>query len=199
MKNQSMKKSVPFILLNIIFSVLVLGGCEKTKEAVGLTKQPPDEFSVVTRAPLVLPPDYGLRPPKPGVKRPQEVLPIQRARVTLFRKSDKLKKVIKATKISRGEASLLINAGAENSDSKIRQLLNKENSGLVEADKKLLKKIIFWKTPPKPGKLVDPINESKRLKEALALGEKIKTKEVPVIVRKEKGFFEELFPKKIFN
>ena len=156
MKNQSMKKSVPFILLNIILSVLVLGGCEKTKEAVGLTKQPPDEFSVVTRAPLVLPPDYGLRPPKPGVKRPQEVLPIQRARVTLFRKSDKINKVIKATKISRGEASLLINAGAENSDSKIRQLLNKENSGLVEADKKLLKKNYFLEDTTKARKTRRP-------------------------------------------
>ena len=194
-----MRKIFPFTLLSIILSVLALGGCEKTREAVGLTKQPPDEFSVVTRAPLKLPPDYGLRPPKPGVKRPQEVLPIDKARGTLFRRSDTIKKMVKSTKISRGEASLLINAGAESADPKIRQLIDKENRGLVETDRKFLKKIIFWQTSPRPGKLVDPIKEAKRVKEALALGQKIKTKEVPVIVRKEKGFLEGLFPKKIFN
>ena len=194
-----MRKIFPFTLISVILSVLALGGCEKTREAVGLTKQPPDEFSVVTRAPLKLPPDYSLRPPKPGVKRPQEVLPIDKARGTLFRRSDTIKKMVKSTKISRGEASLLINAGAESADPKIRQLIDKENSGLVETERKFLRKIIFWQTPPSPGKLVDPIKEAKRVKEALALGRKIKTKEVPVIVRKEKGFFEGLFPKKIFN
>ena len=71
--------------------------------------------------------------------------------------------------------------------------------GLLKLTKSFLKKIIFWQAPPSPGKIIDPIKEAKRVKEALALGEKIKTKEVPVIVRKEKGFFEELFPKKIFD
>jgi hypothetical protein len=33
----------------------------------------PDEFEVVQRAPLTIPPDFDLRPPKPGSPRPQEV------------------------------------------------------------------------------------------------------------------------------
>jgi len=31
-----------------------------------------DEFAVVTKAPLIMPPDYNLRPPRPGAARPQE-------------------------------------------------------------------------------------------------------------------------------
>ena len=49
-----------------------LAGCQNTKEMLGLTKRSPDEFQVVSRAPLSMPPDYSLRPPTPGAPRPQE-------------------------------------------------------------------------------------------------------------------------------
>ena len=35
----------------------------------------PDEFGVVSRAPLSQPPDFALRPPRTGEKRPNEVTP----------------------------------------------------------------------------------------------------------------------------
>lgn len=42
-------------------------GCDTTvQETLGLGKRAPDEFQVVRRAPLVLPPDMNLRPPRPG-------------------------------------------------------------------------------------------------------------------------------------
>ncbi len=34
-----------------------LAGCESTRQALGMTKVVPDEFRVVTKAPLVVPPD----------------------------------------------------------------------------------------------------------------------------------------------
>jgi len=49
-----------------------LAGCQQTRQALGLEKTAPDEFQVVARAPLSLPPDYNLLPPQPGVARPQE-------------------------------------------------------------------------------------------------------------------------------
>jgi hypothetical protein len=45
---------------------LSLTACETVRTAVGANKQPPDEFAVVTKAPLIIPPDYNLKPPKPG-------------------------------------------------------------------------------------------------------------------------------------
>src|SRR5690606_33831923 len=48
---------------------LAVSGCDSAREAMGLNKKSPDEFAVVTRAPLVLPPEFGLRPPQPGAPR----------------------------------------------------------------------------------------------------------------------------------
>ena len=45
---------------------VALIGCQSIREAAGVTKSPPDEFAVVTKAPLVIPPDFNLKPPKPG-------------------------------------------------------------------------------------------------------------------------------------
>jgi len=42
---------------------MTLMGCEGIRQATGAAKLPPDEFTVLTKAPLVLPPDYNLRPP----------------------------------------------------------------------------------------------------------------------------------------
>ena len=44
-----------------------LSGCgDRSGNILGFEKSAPDEFAVVKRAPLTLPPEYGLRPPRPG-------------------------------------------------------------------------------------------------------------------------------------
>ena len=45
-----------------VITLLVLGGCTGVKDKLGLAKQSPDEFMVMSRAPLSLPPDYNNRP-----------------------------------------------------------------------------------------------------------------------------------------
>lgn len=61
-----------------------LGGCGETRQALGLDKDPPDEFQVVSRAPLSMPPDFYLRPPEPGAPRPQEGTPRTQAETVIF-------------------------------------------------------------------------------------------------------------------
>ena len=56
-----------------LIGALALSGCTGFKRAIGLDPTMPDEFEVVQRAPLTIPPDFDLRPPKPGAPRPQEV------------------------------------------------------------------------------------------------------------------------------
>lgn len=64
---------------------VALCACEGVKEELGLTKRPPDEFAVVaSKAPLVVPPDFTLRPPRPGAPRPQEQQPAESARSALI-------------------------------------------------------------------------------------------------------------------
>ena len=44
-------------------AVLMLTACSSaTKEKLGITKKAPDEFMVVPKAPLVLPPEYDYNP-----------------------------------------------------------------------------------------------------------------------------------------
>src|ERR1700736_6064630 len=55
--------------------LIVLTGCgdSSLSRTFGLVRDTPDEFTVVTRAPLSMPPDFSLRPPQPGAPRPQDL------------------------------------------------------------------------------------------------------------------------------
>lgn len=58
-----MRKSLVFVF--VLLSVSVLSACgTTTKKKLGLISEGPDEFMVMSRAPLSLPPDYDLRPVK---------------------------------------------------------------------------------------------------------------------------------------
>jgi hypothetical protein len=61
-------------------SLLVLPGCSDLRLALGMERVGPDEFAVESRAPLLIPPDFNLRPPQPGAPRPQEITAAERAR-----------------------------------------------------------------------------------------------------------------------
>jgi hypothetical protein len=62
-----------------------LGACSKgtVQDALGMSKRSPDEFAVVRRAPLIVPPDYDLRPPDPGAPRPNIGTTSDQARVAM--------------------------------------------------------------------------------------------------------------------
>lgn len=59
---------------------LLLPGCSDLRVALGMDRVGPDEFAIESRAPLLMPPDYNLRPPQPGAARPQEPSAAERAR-----------------------------------------------------------------------------------------------------------------------
>jgi predicted small secreted protein len=50
----------------VVASGLSLGACETVQDTLGIGKNPPDEMAVAPRRPLAMPPDYNLRPPRPG-------------------------------------------------------------------------------------------------------------------------------------
>ena len=58
-----MDRSMTLRLLTVAALTLAVSACGGFREQLGLEKQSPDEFRVVSRAPLTLPPDYSLRPP----------------------------------------------------------------------------------------------------------------------------------------
>ncbi len=179
------------------------GGCSNTtKEALGLTKRSPDEFEVVTNAPLSMPPDYNLRPPAPGSPRPQEGTARDQAQQVVFSSPggggapSKLPEIgigEASSAQSAGEASLLQSAGVTGVDPNIRQVVDSETSEDEENSKQLIDSIVFWRKPDPYGTVVNPEEEQKRLQENAALGNAPTTGDVPVIERKQKGLLEGLF------
>jgi hypothetical protein len=113
-------------------------GCAGLTRAVGGGKNPPDEFAVTTKAPLVVPPDYALRPPKPGETRPDELSPSERARQVLMGDSG-------GAPPSTGEQLLLRKADALTADPNIRVVLGAENGGRAEKDRSFANQLIFWR------------------------------------------------------
>ncbi|MFN7000635.1 MAG: DUF3035 domain-containing protein, partial [Elioraea tepidiphila] len=62
------------LLLVSVLAAPLLAACGgDTARTFGFTRDPPDEFQVQTQAPLSMPPEFGLRPPRPGAPRPQEM------------------------------------------------------------------------------------------------------------------------------
>ncbi len=66
--------------LACLAAAALLSGCTELKRSIGMEQTMPDEFAVESRAPLLIPPDFDLRPPTPGAPRPQEKTADQQAR-----------------------------------------------------------------------------------------------------------------------
>lgn len=143
-------------------------GCSSVSEALGSSKHSPDEFAVVTKAPLVMPPDFSLRPPRPGARRPQEGDSSQEAANALFGTGTNGGSSTRTD----GERMLIATAGAEGADNSIRDLIDSEFYTIQRTDKGFANKILFWQgetvTPPSP---VDAQAEKERLRKEADLGQ----------------------------
>src|SRR5262249_20173418 len=116
-----------------------LAGCgESTKRALGWEHKTPDEFTVVTRAPLSQPPDFNLRPPANGTQRTLPGSTSDQARKVLVGSSDAgLSTSARAKRddaalvgYTAGEQSLLKKAGAVDAKSDIRKQVDEETTAL---------------------------------------------------------------------
>ncbi|HEV2532226.1 DUF3035 domain-containing protein [Phenylobacterium sp.] len=127
------------IAASAICAAFGLAGCQSAQQALGMTKVTPDEFRVVTKAPLVVPPDYALRPPAPGKPRPQELQPESAARLALLGQRE-------AEQRSQGEKLLVGKAGAEKADPLIRYVVDDEFGDVAHKEKSFADKVMFWRS-----------------------------------------------------
>lgn len=103
-----------------------LGGCQAIDEATGAAKIIPDEFAVVTKAPLVVPPDFNLRPPKPGAPDANASTPSEDAQQALFPNDPEAAANALGPSYSAAEKNLLAKSGGSNVDPGIRRELSSE-------------------------------------------------------------------------
>lgn len=126
-----------------LLAAVGVSGCSSTRNALGMTKVTPDEFRVVAKAPLVVPPDYALRPPAPGEPRPQELQPESAARNALLGARE-------AQERTEGEKLLVARAGAEKADPLIRYVVDDETGDLAHKEKTFADRVMFWKSGDAP-------------------------------------------------
>ena len=72
------------LILTAVAALLATSACSSgVRQALGAEKATPDEFRVVTIAPLSVPPEYNLRPPEPGGLRPEDIYTDQHVRALI--------------------------------------------------------------------------------------------------------------------
>lgn len=158
-----------------------LAGCsQQAARTFGFVRDAPDEFRVTTQAPLSMPPDFTLRPPEPGAPRPQDQSPTQQAEEVLVPQTALAGGAATgAASMSPGQEALVAAAGPP-APANIRAEVNQE-AALDQPGRSFTDRLMFWKTPPLPGVVVDPTKEAQRLRENAALGRSPETGMTPII------------------
>ncbi len=174
--------SRPFVLL--FCAVFFLTACSELREDLGLGRNPPDEFAVVERPPLSLPPDFALRPPRPGAPRPQSVDTSRQASDVLFSGNA----VGEAQEASSAEKALLEASGADKAEANIRDLVDRDASQKVSASPHLLARLLGKESDEKPATTVDPAAEAERIKKAKEEGKPLNAGATPVIEKQDSGW-----------
>lgn len=156
---------------------LALAGCGQIRSAVGMNRQSPDEFSVMTQQPLEIPADMAsLPPPQPGVARPQDRTVQDQASAALS---------IGGTTTdygpSDGESALLANAQTGAADPAIRQTVNAEAADDRKNGETIGSQILFWQKRPQPGTIVDPEAEKTRIQSTREAGKPVTDGDTPMI------------------
>ena len=171
-----------------------LSACEGgIGDALGLGKSAPDEFAVVRNAPLTLPPDFTLRPPRPGEARPNEESIREQAKGTLFNEAGALAIDDSTAAATHGEAAFVERAGAADVDPNIRHIVDREFSGYASEDENFIDSLLFWQEEQPPGEVVDAAAEAERLRENAEAGKPVTAGETPTIKRREKALLEGVF------
>ncbi|SDG55781.1 Beta-barrel assembly machine subunit BamF [Limimonas halophila] len=178
-------------------AALLVSGCDSIKDATGMTKEPPDEFRVVSNKPLSMPPEFELRPPKREGEGPDARQPRSDAEAAVFGGDDAngSELTYEGTKeMSRGERALLGAAGAEDASGGVRDSLEAEARKANEAS--LTDRLVFWRERNGNASVLDAQAESERLRGNAAVGKEPTEGESPTIEREgdeERGWLEGIF------
>ena len=164
-----MIRKLPLLLSFTCIALISLSACEQAREELGLNRQSPDEFSVLKRAPLTLPPSYDLRPPRSEALNATSVTQTgqsQARRVLLGQNNTDNSGATSSP--STGTQILLDQAGANQTQADIRGKLNSESAVLSTTDRTVAERLLFWSgddasTSNSDAEQLDPNLEAQRL------------------------------------
>ncbi len=132
---------IPMRALGVaVLAAGLASGCQTTvQETFGIGKRAPDEFQIVRRQPLIIPPDATLRPPRPGEAGPATQSASSQAREVLTGTPSPAPD----TALSSGEQALLADTRTQ-AQPDIRRLLLEENTELANIDESRFLVILDW-------------------------------------------------------
>jgi hypothetical protein len=193
--------------LLFIAAPLLLSGCASgtVQETLGMSRSAPDEFRVVSRPSLSVPPQFNLRPPGlPGESSPSNI-PVSAQAESLvngsqtFSLKDQNSQPAQAAAAKNNkpatnsaESQLLMNAGAAQADPTVRTMLAEER--LIKQEQKEEKS--WWDfglTPEKKEPMVDAKKEKERIVKNKEEGKPVTEGETPETKGKDRGILGYIF------
>jgi len=125
-----MKKTA--LILSTSLALTLVTGCASLSGS-----NSPDEFRVVKKAPLVVPPDYSLRPPQAGQSQPFEIDEERAGAASAFGTDI-------GQNASAAERALVAAAGANAVSPVIRQRVDWEESKTIRKSPSITDRVLFW-------------------------------------------------------
>jgi len=177
---------------------VALSACGGVREQLGFVVEAPNEFNVVTRAPLQMPPTLDELPePDPGKPRPVELQPSEQAQVALFGR------VLGDGRLSTGEEILVAEATAAALAESEQIEIDPDIRGIVDDEHIYILNDSTWLEDINPVTdrgdptevLIDVAKERERLQTNAALGLPANhgAFEGVIVVQEEKALLEDIF------
>lgn len=120
------------VLVSTSFAAALVTGCAGLSGSTS-----PDEFRVVKKAPLVVPPDYSLRPPEAGQGLPFEVDPTRAGTASAFGSDI-------GQNASAAERALVAAAGANAVSPVVREQVDWEEARIIRKSTRVSDRVMSW-------------------------------------------------------
>ena len=119
----------PAAALSPLLLLLLLPACTDVRDMLGFSREGPDEFAVITHQPLVVPPDFDLRPPRPEQATAARDNARQAAEEALFSSPEEAEP--SAEGLTAGEEALLRQLGGTASQDALADIAGEEGGDTV--------------------------------------------------------------------
>ena len=125
-----------FFSLIFMLNLSLLSGCgSELSDVLGTNKMPPDEVTILTKPPLIVPPEYNLRPPAEGEIRPNAQQPNRQLQSILFGQNQ-------TDDFSSSEISLMTGSDVAEAIPNIKEVLDSEMRDVEEVSPNLESQVL---------------------------------------------------------
>ncbi len=185
-------------------SALLASGCTSSsvKDTLGLTRAAPDEYRVVSRPPLSVPPQFNLRPPSATEDTLGQVVATDQAHSlmtgstsasTAVQPVTSSKTSKKAPAMNAADSEFLQKAGAANANPHVREEMVEERYTRIEQQEASPWWDVFDWTADKKDPTVDAKKEAERIKTNEDQGKAVTDGKTPDVKTRDTGLLGKIF------